>query len=206
MFSYFFLLAVSCKFSKPDNEEKIRESTKVLNNYLTSGYESIPFYPWEKSPTLLIIKQLLEEKIGVKFDYCLNQTYLDGKSTIGYHFDREALNTYVVSVSFGAGRDMLFKEISQLKLPKDEQKVTTIHLQSGDVVIMKPGCQRKLFHSIPAQSSVKDLRFSYTFRQNDLSDKARAEDLQAYSQAMESDEQQRQHFKSFVKLKRSKSI
>jgi len=108
----------------------------------------------------LVIRDKVEKHTGIKFDYVLFHIYATGKSSIGFHADEEALDSTVVSVSLGATRKFRFKKIGRTKGWDHE-----LHLKSGDVVIMHPGCQEVYLHCVPKELKVKIARINLTFRQ-----------------------------------------
>lgn len=138
---------------------------------LDIGY-SVPSYKCSEVPTSLEeIRTLVEKDTNEIYDYVLVHIYEDGKSTINWHFDREALNSTICSVSLGATRKFRFKEKEERKTGWDYE----FSLSSGDTIIMhKPselnnfvGCQNKYYHTVPVESKVKDRRINLTFRQHE---------------------------------------
>jgi len=153
----------SCKLMEcPETEEiKVLESTQSVNpNY---NYEKIKSASWKDCPTLLKIKEKLEEFAKCKFDYVLAHEYPDGDAIIAWHFDAEAMNSVIASVSFFATRDFVINPIGDKSLKSPD--AVRIPLESGDTLLMKVGMQQKFWHCVPTQHKVKQKRINLTFRQ-----------------------------------------
>lgn len=127
-------------------------------------YEGVPSNNWSDAPPCLI-KLVMEVQniLKVEFEYCLVHIYLDGQSYIGWHNDKEASNTMIASLSLGAPRKFRFR-----KMGKGDSKSTIYDyqyiLRSGDLLVMKEGCQRKWEHCVPKELTVKHPRINITFR------------------------------------------
>lgn len=121
------------------------------------AYPSLKTFKWSDSEIISNIREILEEEFSLKFEYCLAHYYPNGEANIGWHNDKEALDTDVVSVSFGATRKFRIKRINE--------EYEEFLLKGGDVFHMKKGCQRKYKHTIPVEKKVKDARINLTFRQ-----------------------------------------
>lgn len=127
------------------------------------NYDNLPAYTWKDLPVLKSIKKQVEEKLDTKYDYCLCHIYRDGKDSLGYHADNEALNSDVASISFGATRKFRFRKMGETKGYEVEYE-----LKSGDLLHMLPGCQRKYKHSVPPQAKIDKPRINLTFRKLEL--------------------------------------
>jgi len=119
-------------------------------------YNTLNIGVW--TPIVKYIKEELEVIFNKKIDYGLVQYYENGNSNISWHNDKEALNSYVFSVSFGTIRHFNIRDIDT---KKTVDKFTLIH---GDVFYMKDGFQKKYEHCIPVEKNVKNSRISITFR------------------------------------------
>ena len=115
----------------------------------------------EYSPPLLIrrIWRRLYAFTGIQFDYVLVHIYQNGEDHISWHNDKEALDTPIASLSFGAKRKFRFRDINETKGWCAEYE-----LQNGDLVLMKAGCQRKYKHCVPATKTCTEPRINLTFR------------------------------------------
>ena len=144
---------ISCIFTKDSdptsNKEKYYKGT-------------IPNYNIDSENTPKELKGIwsqLEKKFGYKFDYMLAHIYRDHNDYLGWHSDKEALDTPVLSVSLGAERSFRFRLVGTTKGYTNEYS-----LDSGDVLhmhapdpkseddILKKGCQRTYQHYVPPMS------------------------------------------------------
>ena len=92
------------------------------------------------------------------FNYCLGNLYQDGRDYISYHADDEPeILGMVAGMSFGAERDMLFRN-------KRTREVTTIVIPHNSLLVMFPNCQKVFDHSIPKRAKINKPRVSLTFR------------------------------------------
>lgn len=138
----------SCKFSDDNIDPSL------------FSYGNTSLHKWKSSSIIRKVKREIEEKLKFEpFDYCLVHLYPDGESSIAWHNDKEALNTPVVSVSFGATRKFRFRRLGETKGWDKE-----FLLKHGDVFIMKAGCQKKFVHTIPKELKIKEPRINFTFR------------------------------------------
>ena len=106
----------------------------------------------------------LLEKINstcaVNFNGCLINLYRNGKDCMGWHADNEPeldAAKPIASLSLGEQRDFVFKH--RTKALKDLLK-----LNSGDLLIMHPGCQNEWIHSLPRRNKIIKSRINLTFR------------------------------------------
>jgi len=111
------------------------------------------------TPIVQDIKEKLEEKFNRKIGYGLVQYYENGESNITWHNDKEAINSFVLSVSFGSIRNFNMRDINTKKIV---DKFALIH---GDVFYMKDGFQTTYEHCIPIEKNVNYSRISLTFRE-----------------------------------------
>jgi alkylated DNA repair dioxygenase AlkB len=123
------------------------------------GYNDIKFYTWDYSLIALKIKAEVEKLVNHSFDYVLLHFYTNGKATIGYHNDKESLNSEIASVSIGQKRKFRIRRLGQTRGWIEE-----LHLGEGDLLIMNKGMQKRYDHGVPAELKIKDPRCNYTFR------------------------------------------
>lgn len=140
-------------------------------------------YSWSDFPLIKDIGNLVYEEFGIShsFDYCLVNIYDSGKDGIGWHFDREAGETDIMSISLGCTRDFAFRgkyklnnggrakpvELDNGRTIYMSDFVTKLPLQSGDVVHMKKGCQNVFKHTLCRTTSKKKIitpRINLTYR------------------------------------------
>jgi hypothetical protein len=140
-------------------------------------YGELPVISWKDVEIAKLLKDILEQqimanypisdnldesKIDDQISYLLCHIYRDGKDTIGYHRDREALYRPVISLTFapnGVCRKFRFRNIGEKSGFTHEFK-----LSHGDLLIMKAGCQRKYKHSVPVEKTITKPRINLTFR------------------------------------------
>ncbi len=145
---------VSCIFTSKEYTENFGNKADAKSNLF--GYDQTPSFAWETAPqTLLDVKNQIQELFDFKSDYVLVHIYRDRHDNIGYHNDKEALDSPVCSISFGCTRIFELKEIGRKGNECDYQ----YHLYSGDVFYMKKGCQKKYVHRIPPMKliDIKDI-------------------------------------------------
>jgi alkylated DNA repair dioxygenase AlkB len=107
------------------------------------------------------VRGRVEKRTGRHYSYCLVNYYPTGKTGLGFHADDETdldPDAPIVSVSFGATRDMIFKHT------RKELKDIKVALPSGSMVEMHPPLQSKWKHGIPPRKRVSTGRFNLTFR------------------------------------------
>ncbi|MCX7086719.1 MAG: alpha-ketoglutarate-dependent dioxygenase AlkB [Methylococcales bacterium] len=126
--------------------------------YRYSGVNHQPL-PW--TPTLLTIKEKVQQHCQCEFNSVLLNLYRDGQDSMGYHADDEkelGENPMIASLSFGAER--LFKlQHKSLKITLD------IRLAHGDLLIMAGTIQQHWRHALPKTKQPKTPRINLTFRQ-----------------------------------------
>lgn len=110
---------------------------------------------------LLKLKQRLEAELAEPFNSCLANLYHNGTQGMAWHSDADvslAAETVIASLSLGASRRFLFRHIHT------KQQVE-IHLQSGQLLVMRGVCQQHWVHSLPKAMRVTEPRINLTFRQ-----------------------------------------
>ena len=132
------------------------------------NYAGVPCYSWDSVPAVLLNLVTDVQKItGHHYDYILVHLYVDGNSYIGWHNDKEAEHSPIASLSLGATRKFRLRG-----MPKRNELPATGYdyeycLQSGDLFVMKPGCQTVWEHTVPKEQTVHDPRINVTFRVRD---------------------------------------
>ncbi|MBW4614705.1 MAG: alpha-ketoglutarate-dependent dioxygenase AlkB [Desmonostoc vinosum HA7617-LM4] len=128
------------------------------HSYAFSGIHLEP-EPW--TPTLLQIKDRIEEIAKLKFNSVLLNLYRDGHDGVSWHSDAEkelGKNPVIGSVSFGDTRKFMFKH----KRKKDlKAEVELIH---GSFLLMAGTTQHFWQHQIPKTSQKVEPRINLTFR------------------------------------------
>jgi alkylated DNA repair dioxygenase AlkB len=128
-----------------------------LNNSFSHLYDQIPSFR------------------KIQFNSVLINKYRDGKDFIKQHKDDEKIfneNPTIVSISFGASRDFVFKRIlydvnnvKSGRLNRKEQQMNkTIKLEHGTVLIMAGSSQKYYSHGVPIDLECTRARYNMTFR------------------------------------------
>jgi alkylated DNA repair dioxygenase AlkB len=132
----------------------------------SEGEHPYPHYhqaTFEEIPIIQRIRDYITLTFSTQFDYCLVHLYLDGNAGIAWHNDKEALQSTVVSVSFGATREFRLRNMGQT-----DGWISSYKLNSGDLFIMGPDCQKKYEHTIVKCRLITEARINLTFRQRNV--------------------------------------
>lgn len=117
------------------------------------GYKQTPIFPWNKAPgDIQNIRTRIMKEFGTRIDYVLVHIYRDRHDYIGWHNDKEALNSDIFSLSLGIDRVFQVRDIDATK-GFDEEYV----LHSGDLVRMIAGTQTRYKHRVP-KMKMKELK------------------------------------------------
>lgn len=111
-------------------------------------------------PFIDACRDQLEVEAGVRLEGCFLNLYLDGSDSLGWHADDDAEidhNRPIAVITLGAGRDIAFKRNVKGAHPE------RMFLQSGSLLIMRPGMQQTHLHAIPKMDTAGP-RISLTFR------------------------------------------
>ena len=114
--------------------------------------------PW--TPELLELKQIAEEKTGLKFNSCLLNLYHTGLEGMAWHSDDEkslGKDTAIASFSFGAERKFSFKH-------KQSKQALSLVLENGSLLVMKGATQTHWLHRLPPSRTITRPRINLTFR------------------------------------------
>lgn len=150
------------------------------NNNLYSG---TPVYDWNSAPPeLKSIKDKIETTFHHKIDYVLVHIYRDHNDHIGWHFDSEATQSEIFSLSLGETRRFILKNKKNPKSSKYEY-----YMENGDLIHMygprknHPGCQNSHVHSVP-KMTFKEIKSFLQSRKVDISSLKKKNDFIAYMQ------------------------
>lgn len=127
-------------------------------SYTFSGIHLQP-EPW--TPTLLQVKEKVEEIAKIQFNSVLLNLYRDGNDGISWHTDAEAelgKNPVIGSVSFGGTRRFMFRHKDNKDLKAE------IELTHGSFLLMAGTTQHFWQHQIPKTSKKVQPRINLTFR------------------------------------------
>ncbi len=114
--------------------------------------------PWTQ--TLDVLKTIVENKTGGKYNSCLLNLYHNGSEGMAWHSDGEKdlkKNGAIASLSFGASRRFAFKH-------KNTKEVVSLDLKAGSLLVMKGETQQNWLHRLPPTKKVQDARINLTFR------------------------------------------
>lgn len=114
--------------------------------------------PWTKQ--LLMLKGLVEEKTGERYNSCLANLYHSGEEGMAWHSDGEKdlkKEGAIASLTLGAERKFAFKH-------KESKQVVALMLKHGSLLVMKGTTQQHWLHRLPPSKKVTDPRINLTFR------------------------------------------
>ncbi len=127
-------------------------------SYTFSGIHLNP-EPW--TPTLLEVKERIEDVAGVEFNSVLLNLYRHGNDGISWHTDEEpelGENPVIGSVSFGGTRKFMFRH------RQDKDIKAEVELTDGSFLLMAGETQHFWQHQIPKTSRYVEPRINLTFR------------------------------------------
>jgi len=128
-------------------------------NYKYSGRTNIA-NKW--TPTLLIIKKLVEDKCETNFNGVLLNYYRSEKDYMGWHSDNEkelGKHPIIASISLGEERKFQLKHKN-----KTDLDIVTILPKNGSLLIMKDQTQDYWKHRLSKTTVAKKPRINLTFR------------------------------------------
>jgi alkylated DNA repair dioxygenase AlkB len=102
------------------------------------------------------------------FNYCVCNCYINGMAGVNWHTDAEphlVPDCPIACVSLGSERVMSLAKITR-SVTESPKSVLNIRLESGSMVVMAGETQRYYLHAIAKETSVREPRFSLTFRVN----------------------------------------
>ncbi len=114
-------------------------------------------------PSLLLLKNRLEEDLGVSFNSVLANWYTTGEHSMGWHSDDEpelGRQPVIASVSLGGPRKFQLKHRF-----RQELSTYSIELPPGSLLVMSGDTQRYWRHQIPKTKRQVSSRINLTFRQ-----------------------------------------
>ena len=125
------------------------------------SYSGLTMQPQPWNPTVMYIKNKVEEECNQNFTTVLANLYRNEKDSNGWHADNEkelGRNPIIGSVSFGEERKFMLKHITNntIKL--------ALNLNHGSLLLMKEGSQIHYKHQIPKATQPKKNRINLTFR------------------------------------------
>lgn len=132
------------------------------NAGLSYSYSGLKLEPNEWNEELLIIKEKIENHLGIQFNSVLINLYRDGQDSMGWHKDDEkelGINPIIASVSLGQERPFQLKHIYN-----KVHGTKTIQLSDGSLLLMQGATQHFWKHQIPKTSRIIKPRINLTFR------------------------------------------
>jgi len=132
-------------------------STSIAAKYSNKIMDAISF-----TPTVKMVKELVEKVVGVEFDSALIFHYKDNKDSMGFHHDDVGVNkgTDIAGVTFGATRRFAIRN----NITKEKE---FFDVGNGDIFYMFADCQEKYKHAIllpDADHPSTGPRLAITFR------------------------------------------
>lgn len=113
--------------------------------------------------TIYNIMQIIDSQTGnFGLDSCLLAFYERGEVKLSYHADDEPeidQDAPIVVLSLGVSRVLSFS-----KKNKRDQPIGEMALSDCSIVVMKPGCQQELVHSVLPNPGCQGRRISLSFR------------------------------------------
>lgn len=143
-------------------KRKVSYHSEHQYNYANQSYSG---KPW--TPTLLEMKEIIEQKTGEKFNAVLCNYYENGEAGMGWHSDKERElgdTPTIASVSLGQERDFAFRYRKDVVNQKNPPKISQFRLTSGSVLIMRGTTQKFFEHSLLQNKSLNGKRINLTFR------------------------------------------
>jgi alkylated DNA repair dioxygenase AlkB len=143
---------------------------EVLTPRLTAWYGDPQVYdytslgatvPLTWTPELLMIKEKVENTIGVTFNSVLLNYYRNGNDSVAWHSDNEkALGTHpvIASVTFGQVR------VFDIRNKHDHSEKYAVKLENGSLLVMKGDLQAHWEHRIAKSTKAMKERLNLTFR------------------------------------------
>ena len=132
--------------------------------YRYSGLDLEPL-PW-LSP-LQILREQLQQMLGVPFNSTLLNWYRDGNDSMGLHSDDEpelGEQPVIAAVTLGAERPLVFRPRAA-RGNKSPLKPLRLNLADGSLLVMAGDCQRHWRHELPKSRRPMAGRISLTYRQ-----------------------------------------
>jgi nicotinamidase-related amidase/alkylated DNA repair dioxygenase AlkB len=139
-----------------------KEPDGVEPLYRHPADEQPPITSW--TPTIDLIRQEVERRIGHPLNHCLIQLYRNGRDFIGEHADKTLdvmRPSFIVNVSLGATRSMIFR--SKTEKGAVPQKLPLPH---GSLFMLNLDSNQKFYHGIKQLGSdgTDEPRISLTLR------------------------------------------
>jgi alkylated DNA repair dioxygenase AlkB len=130
-------------------------------------YSRSRFEPRPWSPSLLTLRQRVEQACGARFNSVLANRYRDGADSMGWHSDDEpelGQQPVIASLSLGATRRFRLRR----RLPRGTRAMPSdtldLRLTHGSLLCMAGATQHLYQHDLPKSAAVIAPRINLTFR------------------------------------------
>lgn len=124
------------------------------------SYSGIHHRPAALTPGLSSLKSTIESLVGTRFNVVLINLYRDGRDSMGWHSDDEAVlgpEPEIASLSLGARRRFHLKH-------RTLGKRIGLDLDHGSCLVMRGRCQACWQHQVPKTKKQVGPRINLTFR------------------------------------------
>jgi len=114
---------------------------------------------WNRETAAL--RELLQQRLGVRFNFVLLNLYRDGNDSMGWHADDEVElgpQPCIASLSFGASRRFV------LRARDGSGRRVAWDLQPGSLLVMWGDSQHTWQHALPRSPGTSAARINLTFR------------------------------------------
>lgn len=125
------------------------------------SYSGLTMHPHAWNPTLIFIKDKVEQVANKNFTTVLANLYRNEKDSNGWHADNEkelGRNPIIASISLGETRKF------QINHHTNKEYKCNLELTHGSLLLMKEGSQIHYKHQIPKAAQPKKPRINLTFR------------------------------------------
>jgi hypothetical protein len=112
------------------------------------GYENRPLkiverpcVPWREQPVVEKLRDVVSQKLGVRFNCCVAQRYPHGRIGIAPHRDKEMYGATIACVNFGATRTLVLRS----RWERTETPLR-LSLSSGSLYVLHPPTNELYVH------------------------------------------------------------
>lgn len=133
----------------------------------TYVYSRSRFEPRAWTPSLLPLREKVQQACGARFNSVLANLYRDGQDSMGWHSDDEpelGSQPVIASLSLGAARRFRLRR----RLPRGTRAVPAngldLRLTHGSLLCMAGTTQQLYQHDLPKSAAVSAPRINLTFR------------------------------------------
>lgn len=123
-------------------------------------YSGVSYEPLPWTPTVLALRQRIEEALRASFNGVLINLYRDGQDSMGWHADDEpelGPEPLIASLSLGAARIFAIRR-------RPRGPILRLPLPPGSLLVMSGASQRDFLHALPPAAPLAAARINLTFR------------------------------------------